>query len=432
MKFVSTRGQVEQVHFSRTIQNSLAMDGGLYIPDEIPLYDMEAFQNWKGIPGLVQTAETLIEPWLDNDGLLMHLKTLCSNTFSFQAPLTMLEPGTAMLELFHGPTAAFKDFGARFLSESLTRIQPGRSKIILAATSGDTGGAVAAAFHRKPDIQVMILFPEGKVSEFQELQLTTWGDNVHAYSVRGDFDDCQRLVKKAFAHQNAKKSSSIYSANSISLGRLLPQTIYYATSSLEYFHSTGQAPGFIIPTGNLGNAVAALWAKRMGFPIREVVLAANGNRPVVNYLKTGFWEPFPTVNTVANAMDVGNPSNIERLISLYQSIRETRKDVSALSVSDSEIALEVSWAEREWNRIVCPHTATAVHARRAQKGSHWILVATAHPAKFEQVIRPWVRGKIEMPESLSQILFRKPKKVTLNPEWLELHEKISGLLGAEF
>ncbi|MEO5968612.1 MAG: threonine synthase, partial [Bdellovibrionia bacterium] len=337
MKYVSTRGKSPPILFSEALRQGLAPDGGLYVPERYPTFPPTSHTSV-----LEGGFAPLFQPWLEEDPLQEHLKEICEAAFNFPVPLTFLQNDTAVLELHHGPTAAFKDFGARFLSECITRIPNLHPGLVLVATSGDTGGAVAAAFFQKPEIQVVILYPKNKISPLQERQLTTWGENVKAIAVHGTFDDCQRLVKAALALNATEKFSNLISANSINLGRLLPQTSYYATSSLKYLSQRGKSPGYIIPTGNLGNAVAALWAKKMGFPIREVILATNSNLTLSNYFRSGSWSPQTSVNTLANAMDVGNPSNIERLIHLYAHFQALSQDVRVISVSDEQISRTIA------------------------------------------------------------------------------------------
>jgi threonine synthase len=293
------------------------------------------------------------------------------------------------------------------------------------ATSGDTGGAVAAAFHEHPEIQVIVLFPKNKISPRQQQQLTCWGESVRAFAVRGDFDDCQRIVKSAFANRLWADAQGLLSANSINLGRLLPQTVYYAAAGLWYLRKRGRVPGFIVPTGNLGNAVAAFWARRMGLPVREIILATNANDAVPTYFSSGSWKPHSTVATLANAMDVGNPGNMERLQDLHPEIEELRRIAQSFSVSDQEITGTIAGDYRNRQLIWCPHTATAVHVRERLSSPHWIVVATAHPAKFESVVEPLIGRSLNMPPSLAQ-LFEAPSRFEeIDPEFDALKEALS-------
>ena len=409
MKYISTRGSSPPVLFSEALLKGLAPDGGLYVPEIYPS---------ASTPSLTADPKILYQPWLQGDPLQESLAQICDTAFNFPAPLSFLKTGMALLELYHGPTAAFKDFGAQFLSACIARIPKLQPSTVLVATSGDTGGAVAAAFFRKPGIQVVILYPKDKISPFQERQLTTWGENIKAVAVRGTFDDCQKLVKAALtftALHATENLTPLLSANSINLGRLLPQTSYYAASSLEFLAKTGKIPGYIIPTGNLGNAVAALWAKKMGFPIREVVLATNSNLTLSNYFQTGVWKPQPSVKTLANAMDVGNPNNRERLNHLYPDFQALSQDVRVVSVSDEQIARTIRGEAKRNNHVFCPHTATAVFAATQLQGD-WILVSTAHPGKFSEIIEPLIGRPVSLPPKLALLLNKKQHKNEIDAE----------------
>lgn len=356
----------------------------------------------------------MLLPFFEGDVLAPQIAEICSEAFNFPIPLNYVSD-SAVLELFHGPTAAFKDVGARFLAACVSRLAGRRTVIV--ATSGDTGGAVAAAFHEHSEIDVVILFPRNKVSALQQQQLTCWGESVRAFAVRGDFDDCQRIVKTAFANREWAEAKGLLSANSINLGRLLPQTVYYAAASLWYLRERGARPGFVVPTGNLGNAVAAFWAQQMGLPLREIILATNANAAIAEYFASGSWKPQPTIATLANAMDVGNPSNMERLLDLYPEITELCQDAQSFSVSDEEIAdtiaRDYSFSRQTW----CPHTATAVYARWQQSSPHWIIVATAHPAKFDSVVEPLIGRSLSLPPSLAQLFDAPSRFEEIDPEF---------------
>jgi len=323
-----------------------------------------------------------------------------------------------VLELFHGPTAAFKDFGARFLAAALARLprDQGRPLQILVATSGDTGGAVAAAFYGQRGVEVTVLYPKGLVSPTQERQLTCWDGNVRSFAVRGRFDDCQRLVKEAFADPALRERFELSSANSINLGRLLPQTLYYWAASLRIFRSHGEAASFVIPSGNLGNATACVWARKLGAPIDSIVLAHNVNRTVPDYLREGILRPRASVLTISSAMDVGDPSNLERLRALYPDVAALRGAVSAVSIDEEATRARIRIDFERYGRIWCPHTAVAAEAyarlpavERAQR--RWLLVASAHPAKFREIIEPLVGAALPMPENLAR-LFARPTRYT--------------------
>jgi threonine synthase len=413
MRFRSTRGGEPSVDFGTALTQGLAPDGGLYLPESWPRLDAAGFPDADDLPAV---ARHLIAPFASGDALEPELDAITREAFNFPAPLTPVGSGGRLfvLELFHGPTAAFKDFGARFLAASLSRLRKGASRPlrILVATSGDTGGAVAAAFHRRPGIEVVVLFPKGLVSPTQQQQLTCWGDNVRSLAVRGSFDDCQRMVKEAFVDPTMRAESDLSSANSINLGRLLPQAVYYAAASLKLWRKTGEAPSFVIPSGNLGNSVACVWARLLGLPIGEIVLSHGANRMVVDYLETGVASPRPSVPTLASAMDVGNPSNFERMIALHPTVEELRKAISATSVDDVAISARIREDHTALGITWCPHTATAAEAwrllptERRERG-RWVLVATAHAAKFREIVEP-LRGEAMPVPAHLQELFERP------------------------
>ncbi len=403
MKYISTRGNSPKVTFREAIFAGLASDGGLYVPEKFPACDYKQFPAGCS---LIEVGARVFAAFADEPEFKGHFSEICGRAFNFPITLEPLDGSTWILDLFHGPTAAFKDVGARFLAECIALAGAGEPRTILVATSGDTGGAVAGAFFGKPGIEVVILFPKGMVSEFQEMQLTSWGGNVSAFRVRGTFDDCQRMVKEAFLDPQWK-TKHLVSANSINIGRILPQSMYYAWASLDYLRRTGRKPGFIIPSGNLGNALAGLWAKRMGFPIGKIALACNANRAVVDFFETGQWHPQETKSTLANAMDVGSASNMERLRHLYPDMESLWKDALAFSVNDEEIRAALPEAQKRWNRVLCPHTATAAFVRNQLPGSDWIIVATAHAAKFRSVVEPLIDGLIVTPPALGLIEKRK-------------------------
>ena len=416
MQFVSTRDAQQRVGFSTALSQGLAAGGGLYMPLEWPGAAVTAVRP---DAALAQQAAGFLAPFASADPLAAEMPAIAAEAFNFPAPLVPLDGARlGVLELFHGPTAAFKDFGARFLAAALMRLRRGATRPlqILVATSGDTGGAVAAAFHRQRGIEVVVLFPKGKVSPTQQQQLTCWGDNVHSLAVRGTFDDCQRLVKQAFVEPSMSALSDLSSANSINLGRLLPQAVYYAATSVRLHAQTGAPASFIIPSGNLGNATACVWARRLGAPIGEIVLAHNANRTVPDYLAEGVLRIRASVATLASAMDVGNPSNLERLTALYPDAKALGLALSAVSIDDGAIRARIRADHDHYGVLWCPHTATAAEAwaqfdpaRRA--AGNWVLVATAHPAKFREIVEPLVGRPVPVPETLER-LFRRPTHYT--------------------
>ena len=409
MRYLSTRGGVAPHDLSAALLAGLAPDGGLFVPERMPHVDLDAFD---GRAPLAHTAASVLRPFFAGSVLADALEALCAEAYTFDAPLVpTLRDDTEVLELFHGPTAAFKDFGARFLAACLRRLAGATpQRTVLVATSGDTGGAVAAAFHRMPGVRVAILYPDGLVSPRQAHQLGCFGDNVHALRVAGTFDDCQRLVKAAFADAALRRDVPLASANSISLGRLLPQMAYYAHAALQWRARRGEDLCVIVPTGNLGNACAALWAQALGMPIREVMLATNANRVLVDYALGAEFAAQPSRATVANAMDVGNPSNLERVRWLFGDDAHVRARLRADSVGDDDIRITIAQGERDYGMVWCPHTACAVRVRdrvrEAGDTRAWCVVATAHPAKFDSVVEPCVGHEIAVPPALAELLAR--------------------------
>ncbi len=332
-----------------------------------------------------------------------------------------------MLNLCCGPTLSFKDFGARFLAECIHSLSTQFKTTIMVATSGDTGSAVASAFYEKENIQVILLYPKGKVSKKQEHQLNCWDKNILSLAVDGTFDDCQKLVKDAFNNNFFKNTMRLSSANSINIGRLLPQICYYAYTSVKYVAQYKTAPGFIIPTGNLGNATAAFWAKEMGFPIREIVLSTNENKVLEDYISTGDYKPRKSILTLANAMDVGNPSNFERLASLFPTYELFKKNVSVTSVSNKQIEETIKDVFNQYNTIICPHTATAFYARKQLSNSQnnsvdspWIVVSTADPCKFDDIIEPIIQKKVPLAPQMEELLIRDVQYKNIAPNLEEV------------
>ena len=403
MMYVSTRSVTgDKSTASEAILKGLAPDGGLFIPESIPRIP-EDFTLSKGAWYAMYQA---MKPYFEGDELEGDLEEIARNAFSFPVPFHHNE-GKDTLELFYGPTAAFKDFGARFLAFSMEKLLEKRNRdlCILVATSGDTGGAVASAFHNRKHLSVKVLFPKGRVAERQQKQLTCWDGNVESYEVDGTFDDCQKMVKDAFMDSSL---SGLSSANSINLGRLLPQMAYYVYASSLYKEIYGREAVFIIPSGNVGNSTGAFWAKAMGAPIKSIVLAVNANRTIPDYLESGEYRPRPSVETLANAMDVGAPSNMERLFAMFPSVEEFRANVASYSVSDDEIRRTIGEEYRESGHIICPHTACGERVRRDHYADEdTVVVATAHPAKFERIVEPIIGGPVAIPKQLFDIL-QKP------------------------
>ncbi len=427
MRYASTRGGGE-VSFSEALAGGLAPDGGLYVPTSWPSITERAR------PGtLPDLAASLLQPFFAGDALQPDLADIAAEAFSFPAPLVQLgDQPTQILELFHGPTAAFKDFGARFLAACLSRYrrENARPLHILVATSGDTGGAVAAAFHKRPGVRVSILFPKGLVSPTQERQLTCWDDNVQSFAVRGTFDDCQRLVKAAFADDEMRARYDLSSANSINVGRLLPQMTYFALTSLAIWDAHGVPASFVIPSGNLGHATACLWARRVGLPIGEIVLAHNSNRTMPDLLETGAWRPRASVPTLASAMDVGDPSNAERIRHLFPDLPSLRGAVSAYVIDDDAIRSRIRIGWERYGQIWCPHTAIAaeahaLHVAQGRREGRWVIVATAHPAKFPEIVEPLVGRAVTVPHALAALFNRASRCVEIEADVASLRKALA-------
>jgi threonine synthase len=428
---ISTRGWGGGISVSEALRMGLAPDGGLLVPDAMPRLDPGVVDTlredaasiprsaWGNPEALAKTARAVLGAFLDHPddaALLEALPTLCREAFWAAIPLRELgsgdakRGGQACLELFHGPTAAFKDFAARFLAGALA-LDPGAPTVhVLVATSGDTGSAVASAFAGRPGFRVTVLFPERGVSERQAHLLSCFGDrgNVQSFRVQGSFDDAQRVVKAALGDPDLRRTHHLTSANSISIGRLLPQMTWFAHHALCWEGRTGRAPGFIVPSGNFGHGLAAVWASELGFPVGRVQLATNRNRALVDWMRTGRAEPRKSVRTPANAMDVGVPSNLERLAHTHPDPAALRGILSASAIDDDEILATVADAPGRWGVTVCPHTACALHAlgelRSQGDTGDWIVTATAHPAKFPEIVEPAIGRPVPVPPALADLL----------------------------
>ena len=404
MNVGSTRGGAADLPLADALLRGTAPDGGLFVPGRLPRGEARGPRG----ASLAGSALAMLAPFFGRDRLEPDLPAMVAEAFSFPAPLVPLHGhGDFVLELFHGPTAAFKDFGARFLAACVRRLHPPRGgpRSVLVATSGDTGGAVAAAFHRMPGVRVVLLYPDGRVSPRQAHQLGAFGDNVTALRVAGTFDDCQGMVKAAFADPELG-GLRLTSANSISLGRLLPQLAYHAHAAW----SSGGTLNLVIPTGNLGNALAAVWARELGAPIGDIVLATNANRTLAEFFESGVYRSRPGVATLANAMDVGDPSNFERLVWTFRDPEVLRRRLRVRAVSDEHISRTIQQGERRHGQVFCPHTATGIHVLdqlRAQgTAGNWAVAATAHPAKFESIVEPLVGHPVAVPAPLAELLAR--------------------------
>jgi threonine synthase len=389
MRYFSTNKKDADVSFREAVLNGQPNDGGLYFPSEIPKLPDGFWKNFQN-KSQAEIAFDVIEPFVGNDINFDLLHEICAATIDFEFPLVRLEEDIYTLELFHGPTLAFKDVGARFISrcvEYFAHDTDGRV-VILVATSGDTGGAVAAAFSGTPGVDVVILFPKDGVSRFQELQLTGAGDNVHAVEVDGVFDDCQRLVKTAFADQAFNGKLRLISANSINVARWLPQQFYYFFALQQWTNE--EPPVICVPSGNFGNIAAGLTAMRRGLPCSGFIAATNRNDTLPRYLETGSYNPKPSMKTLSNAMDVGDPSNLVRLRELFgNKLDAMRNGIWAISISDEETAQTIAGVNDRLGYILDPHGAVGYAALRKylndNPGRNGIFLETAHPAKFDSV-----------------------------------------------
>ena len=421
MQYFSTRG-AGPVTLDDALRLGIAEDGGLFLPERLPRFEVAEFDGADTIPAV---AHVLLAPFFGGSTLEDELDTILAETFNFPIPATPLPVAghdVSLLELYHGPTVAFKDVGAGFLAACLSRLEGDVDDplTILVATSGDTGGAVAAAFDGRPGMRVVVLFPKGRVSERQAHQLCCWSDNVVSLEVEGSFDDCQALVKGAMADASLSAAHRFSSANSINIGRLLPQSTYYADASLRHWRRTGNRPGFIIPTGNLGNAFACVMAREMGLPIGPIILATNANRTIADYFETLEWLPRASLQTLASAMDVGDPSNMERLRHLVGEADILRERLGVQSVDDERIRTAIRRDYAEFGFATCPHTATATSVWRAldeemAAACDWVLVATAHPAKFETIVEPLIGESVPVPQELEELLARPARAISIEP-----------------
>ncbi|MEE4297100.1 MAG: threonine synthase [Wenzhouxiangella sp.] len=431
MRYLSTAGTSDPVDLTTALRRGLAPDGGLYVPESLPEL---RFADLAECRSLIDTANKVLAPFLEGSSLADQLSDITAESLNLPLPIVEFERGRSwMLELFHGPTAAFKDFAARFLAACMARLREPEDPVqtIVVATSGDTGGAVAAAFHERPGFRVVILYPKGRVSARQAHQLGAFGGNIHTFSVAGDFDDCQRLAKQALGDPVLVDQFHLTSANSISIGRLLPQITYYAHASVQLFRKTSTAVDVIVPTGNLGNALACVLARRIGLPIGEVVLATNANRTLSEYFDGKDYKGRPGLATLANAMDVGDPSNFERLAWFYRDEDLRNSDIRAFSVGDQVIRQTIQDFDALHHTPICPHTACAVEVLQMRhKFGHYrphLVAATAHPAKFDEVVEPLLGRSIEPPPALSELLARPSQAEEMKADFKELQSRLQSL-----
>ena len=428
MKFVSTRNHSNPVSFTEAMFRGLAPDGGLYAPETIP--DLSRyFQSLSDDVSFNELATGLTSNLLNPEISRETAEKIINDAFDFTPKIKEISSGMNILELFHGPSCAFKDFGASFLASAMNQLlaekpaftgrntsdenpeNPGRA-IIVTATSGDTGSAVAQAFHGKDRIDVVILYPSGRVSPLQEKQLTTLGGNVTALEVDGSFDDCQRMAKSAFTDPALEKLP-LSSANSINLGRLIPQSFYYIWA---WTRMRSQVPGgdfaFIVPSGNFGNITAGLYAAAWGLPVKRFAAVTNANDVVPEFLDTGIYRPRPSIATYSNAMDVGDPSNFERLNDLYEKrVDIFRKHIQAFSVDDETTLETIARVDKDYGYLCCPHTAVgwrgAERYREKNPETPAVILSTAHPGKFLEIVEKATGRKPELPAPLKELAHRE-------------------------
>ena len=429
MKFHSTKKLKDDnssVELKEAVLNGLAPDGGLYMPDFLPKFDDNFFKKIDGM-SFLDIAFEIAKCFITEDDVPSNiLHSMVNEAFNFEIALKELDKNIYALELFHGPTLAFKDFGARFMAQLLGYFvkQSKKQITILVATSGDTGSAVAHGFLGVENINVIILYPSGKVSMLQEKQLTSMGGNIVALEVLGNFDDCQRMVKQAFLDEDLKQFMTLASANSINIARLLPQSFYYIYLCSKLY-KIGRPIVVSVPSGNFGNLTAGLIAKKMGAPIYKFIASTNANDTVPIYLKTGDFNSKPSVQTISNAMDVGNPSNFSRMLELYDNdVEKMRQDITGFSFTDEQTKEAIKKVFDKYNYIMDPHGAVAyLGLRDYTKDSDefsGVFIETADPSKFSDVVEPIIGINVPMPDRLKNYLNRKKQSVVIKNEFQEL------------
>ncbi len=433
MKFYSTNNQKNLVGLSEAVINGLAPDNGLYMPEQIPVFPRDYFETLSK-KTFQEIAFDIAKAFVGEDLSAEQLKKIIEHAITFDAPLVEVEKNIFALELFYGPTLAFKDFGARFMSQVLGLFaqQQNREIIILVATSGDTGSAVANGFLGMPGTKVIVLYPSGKVSEIQEKQFTTLGKNITAVEVSGTFDDCQRLVKQAFVDVELKENFFLTSANSINIARLIPQTFYY-------FYAWSRLPKkenvvFSVPSGNFGNLTAGLIAKKMGLPIYHFIASTNVNDIVPHYLTTNKFLPKPSASTISNAMDVGNPSNFARMLNLFHHDHEAmQNEISGYSFTDEETQAGMNEVFKKLKYILDPHGAIGYLGLKkylsANPENVGIFLETAHPAKFLDVVQSTLKTEVAIPNELKSFLSRNKKTILCGADFVSFKNILSKAAG---
>ncbi len=427
MKLYSTQNKDQLVSLKEAVFRGLPEDNGLYMPQTIPVLEQDFIHNLSGFSFqeiAFRVAGTILQGAIPEQDLWQ----IIQSAVNFPAPVHTLDHHKHVLELFHGPSLAFKDFGARFMAQLMGYFnkEEDRDLVILVATSGDTGGAVAAGFYQTPGIKVVILYPSGKVSMLQEKQLTTLGHNITALEVQGTFDDCQALVKQAFLDPALSSTIRLSSANSINISRLIPQSFYYF-EAYKQVARPGDPVVFCVPSGNFGNLTAGLIAHRMGLPIHHFIAATNINDVVPQYLHSGQYLPRPSVRTLSNAMDVGNPSNFARMVDLFSSPEcstwnNMKAGISGYAYNDEQTAQAIKQVYQQYNGYILePHGAVAYLAldeyQQKHPGSIGVLLETAHPAKFLDDMENILHTRIEVPERLATLAHKEKEATAMKPDF---------------
>ncbi|WDE12674.1 threonine synthase [Thalassomonas haliotis] len=424
MKFYNLKENDEKVSFAGAVRQGLGKNQGLFFPEEIPAFDN--IQELLALP-LVERSVKVLHPFVKDDLSESELTEIVTAAFNFPALLQPITEDRAILELFHGPTLAFKDFGARFMAQCLQKFSKEKKITILTATSGDTGAAVAHAFHGLDNIRVVIMYPKGKISLLQEKMFTTLGGNIETLAIDGDFDDCQALVKQAFDDKVLAAEIGLNSANSINISRLLAQICYYfeAVAQLSRQKSKSRLGDvvFSIPSGNFGNLTAGLFAKALGLPIKRFIAATNENDTVPRYLETGLWSPHDTVATMSNAMDVSNPNNWPRVEHMLKAGIVDKEAVSSVSVGEEQTQSTML----QLNKLgyICePHAAVAYKAMQygVTEEEFGVFLGTAHPAKFKEVVESILGQPLGLPKELADCAGEKILSSDMTPDFALLRE----------
>ena len=426
MKYYNLKDSQEQVNFKTATIQGQGKGKGLFFPENIPQFDEKFIQNLSQYAD-EEIAYECMKAFINDEIPSEVLRNIIAETVSFEIPLKKINDKISILELFHGPTLAFKDIGARFMSRCLSYFLKDQNKkvTVLVATSGDTGGAVADGFYDLPGIEVVILYPKNRVSPVQEKQLTTLGKNIYALEVNGSFDDCQSLVKQAFSNEEINSQLFLTSANSINIARWLPQQIYYLLALKQWLQSEEEPPVICVPSGNFGNICAGLLAHLRGLPAEHFIAACNSNDIIPQYFKTGNFIPKKALATLSNAMDVGDPSNFVRILELFNNQFDTLKNkVSAYTVDDQKTIHTITDVFEKYQYILDPHSAVAFASLeqyiKENPGKKGFILGTAHPVKFPEAVEKAVKTKIEIPASLNDLMKKEKKTMEINSDFEEL------------